>query len=74
MYFARNGVVIGGYYAAYGFTADVSRRQAPRSGFVQRPLRPTMRIAKAGFPLPAVHPAIRVLRNASEQIGRDEIL
>jgi hypothetical protein len=24
-YFARSGVVIGGYYAAYGFTADVSR-------------------------------------------------
>ena len=46
-----------------------------QSGFVQRPLRPTiMRIAKAGVPLPAVHPAIRVLRSASEQIGRDEIL
>ena len=25
--FARNGVVIGGYYAATGFTADVSRRE-----------------------------------------------
>jgi hypothetical protein len=34
-YFARSGVVIGGYYAAYEFTADVSRLPAPRSGFVQ---------------------------------------
>ena len=35
MYFARSGVVIDGYYAAYGFTADVSRWPSPRSGFVQ---------------------------------------
>jgi hypothetical protein len=38
MYFARSGVVIDGYYAAYPFTADVSRWAAPRSGFVQRPI------------------------------------
>jgi hypothetical protein len=36
MYFARSGVVIGSYYAAYGFTADVNRFAAPRSGFVQQ--------------------------------------
>jgi hypothetical protein len=35
MYFSRNGVVIGGHYAANDFAAHGRRSGAPRSGFVQ---------------------------------------